>query len=100
MSVTLHIKEFGDLKLELFCKETPKACRNFLALCANQYYTGTKFHRNIKGFIIQGGDPTGTGKSGDSIYGKKFEDEFVDYLKHDRRGIFSMASSGPNTNGS
>ncbi|UKJ88948.1 peptidyl-prolyl cis-trans isomerase [Theileria orientalis] len=93
MSVTLHTN-FGDLKIELFCKDTPKTCKNFLALCASDYYTNTKFHRNIKGFLIQGGDPTGTGKGGESIYGEPFEDEFVAHLKHDRRGIVSMANPG------
>jgi peptidyl-prolyl cis-trans isomerase-like 3 len=58
------------------------------------------YHSNIKKFIIQGGDPTGTGKGGASIYGKYFDDEIVDTLKHDRRGTLSMANRGPNTNGS
>mmetsp|Transcript_3616 Transcript_3616/g.4415 ORF Transcript_3616/g.4415 Transcript_3616/m.4415 type:complete len:127 (-) Transcript_3616:42-422(-) len=58
------------------------------------------FHRNIKGFIIQGGDPTGTGKGGESIYGKKFDDEISGQLSHDRPGVMSMANSGSNTNGS
>jgi peptidyl-prolyl cis-trans isomerase-like 3 len=75
-------------------------CKNFLALAASNQYDNTIFHRNIKGFIIQGGDPTNTGEGGESIYGKPFEDEFVDSLKHDRRGMISMANSGPNTNGS
>lgn len=57
-------------------------------------------HRNIKGFMVQTGDPTGTGKGGESIYGDKFENEIVPSLKHDRRGIVSMANKGPNTNGS
>ena len=78
----------------------PKTCKNFLALTASGKYDNTIFHRNIKGFIIQGGDPSGTGKEGESIYGKPFEDEIADALKHDRRGILSMANSGPNTNGS
>nr|GMC75622.1 peptidyl-prolyl cis-trans isomerase CYP18-1 [Ipomoea batatas]GME02848.1 peptidyl-prolyl cis-trans isomerase CYP18-1 [Ipomoea batatas] len=74
--------------------------KNFLALCASGYYDGTIFHRNIKGFMIQGGDPTGTGKGGTSIWGKKFNDEIRESLKHNARGILSMANSGPNTNGS
>ncbi|CEM02628.1 unnamed protein product [Vitrella brassicaformis CCMP3155] len=88
--------------VELFCHQAPKCCKNFLALAASGYYNGTKFHRNIKGFMIQGGDPTGTGKGGASIYPNKyFEDEFVATLKHDRRGIVSMANLGrPSTNGS
>lgn len=76
------------------------AAKNFLALCASGAYDGTIFHRNIKGFIVQGGDPTGTGKGGESIYGKNFKDEFHPDLRHDRRGIVSMANSGPNTNNS
>jgi peptidyl-prolyl cis-trans isomerase-like 3 len=74
--------------------------QNFLALCASGYYDGTIFHRNIKGFMIQGGDPTGTGRGGNSIWGRKFNDEIRESLKHNARGILSMANSGPNTNGS
>eukprot|EP01068_Selenidium_serpulae_P005424 Selendium_serpulae@DN4019_c0_g1_i1.p1 len=100
MSVTIKTS-LGDLKGELYCLQAPKTCRNFLALAASGYYNGTTFHRNIKGFAIQGGDPTGTGKGGESIYGKHFEDEFEPTVKHDRRGVLSMANSGsPNTNGS
>ena len=103
MAVTLHIEGFGDMKFELFCKEAPMACRNFLALSAKGYYNGSKFHRNIRGFILQGGDPTGTGKGGESIYpteSKFFHDELVEGLKHDKRGVLSMANSGANKNGS
>ena len=99
MAVTLHTS-MGDLKLEVFCDSVQKTAENFLALCASGYYDGTIFHRNIKGFMIQGGDPTGTGKGGTSIWGDKFADEFASSLKHDSRGIVSMANSGPNTNGS
>lgn len=102
MSMTLHTN-LGDLKIELFCEEAPKTTTNFLALCASNYYDGTTFHRNIRGFMVQGGDPTGTGKGGKSIYDTsngKFEDEIVDSLTHSKRGICSMANSGPNTNGS
>ncbi|XP_021904490.1 peptidyl-prolyl cis-trans isomerase CYP18-1 [Carica papaya] len=99
MSVTLHTN-LGDIKCEIFCDEVPKAAENFLALCASGYYDGTIFHRNIKGFMIQGGDPTGTGKGGTSIWGKKFNDEIRESLKHNARGILAMANSGPNTNGS
>ncbi|KAG5589127.1 hypothetical protein H5410_039641 [Solanum commersonii] len=100
--------------------------QNFLALCSSDYYDGTIFHRNIKGFMIQGGDPTGTGKGGTSIWGKKFNDEIRESLKniiigdpidlgdsviwavasvtpstnHNARGMLAMANSGPNTNGS
>ena len=100
MSLTIHTT-LGDLKFELYCEQAPKACENFLALSASGYYDNTLFHRNIKGFIIQGGDPTGTGKGGESIYsGEKFEDEIDSTLRHDSRGVLSMANSGPNTNGS
>jgi len=99
MSVTLKTN-MGDLKLELHCDLAPRTCKNFLALCASGYYDNTIFHRNIKKFMIQGGDPTGTGKGGQSIYGKYFEDEIVESLKHDRRGVVSMANRGTNTNGS
>ncbi|XP_063858900.1 peptidyl-prolyl cis-trans isomerase-like 3 [Scylla paramamosain] len=99
MSVTLHT-DVGDIKIELFCEQCPKTCENFLALCASGYYNGNLFHRNIKGFMIQTGDPTGTGKGGQSIWGKKFEDEVRDDLKHSTRGTVSMANSGPNSNGS
>ncbi|KAM6397605.1 peptidyl-prolyl cis-trans isomerase-like 3 isoform 1-T1 [Pluvialis apricaria] len=99
MAVTLHT-DVGDIKIELFCERTPKTCENFLALCASNYYNGCVFHRNIKGFMVQTGDPLGTGKGGNSIWGKKFEDEFSEYLKHSVRGVVSMANNGPNTNGS
>eukprot|EP01050_Picozoa_sp_SAG11_P001501 SAG11_NODE_64_length_18817_cov_64.238327_20_plen_231_part_00 len=99
MSVTLHTN-MGDLKLEVYADVVRTTAENFLALCASGYYNGTKFHRNIKGFMVQGGDPTGTGKGGTSIWGRKFGDEFSPVLKHDSRGILSMANSGPNTNGS
>ncbi|XP_059608977.1 peptidyl-prolyl cis-trans isomerase-like 3 [Phlebotomus argentipes] len=99
MSVTLHT-DVGDIKIELFVEDCPKTCENFLALCASDYYNGSLFHRNIKGFIVQTGDPTGTGKGGESIYGGKFEDELKDSLKHSERGMVSMANSGPGTNAS
>uniref|UniRef100_F7D8B0 Peptidyl-prolyl cis-trans isomerase n=1 Tax=Equus caballus TaxID=9796 RepID=F7D8B0_HORSE len=99
MSVTLHT-DVGDIKIEVFCERTPKTCENFLALCASNYYNGCIFHRNIKGFMVQTGDPTGTGRGGNSIWGKKFEDEYSEYLKHNVRGVVSMANNGPNTNGS
>lgn len=99
MSVTLHT-DLGDIKLELFCADCPRTCENFLALCASNYYAGCLFHRNIPGFMVQTGDPTGSGKGGQSIWGAKFNDEIKDSLKHKTRGIVSMANSGPNTNGS
>ncbi|KAK9454929.1 cyclophilin-like domain-containing protein [Dipodascopsis uninucleata] len=99
MSVTLHT-DLGDIKIEVFCEAVPKAAENFLALCASGYYDNCKIHRNIKGFILQMGDPTGTGKGGESIWGGTFEDEIKPTLRHNARGIVSMANSGPNTNGS
>ncbi|KAI7863080.1 peptidyl-prolyl cis-trans isomerase-like 3 [Spinellus fusiger] len=99
MSVTLHT-DLGDMKIEVFCESVPKTAENFLALCASGYYDNSLFHRNIRGFILQTGDPTGTGKGGNSIWGQKFNDEIRLALKHNARGIVSMANSGPNTNGS
>jgi hypothetical protein len=82
------------------CDQVPRASYNFLALCASGYYNETTFHRNIKGFMVQGGDPTATGKGGSSVFDEpKFEDEIVQSLKHDKIGVVSMANSGPNTNG-
>uniref|UniRef100_F6ZJP7 Peptidyl-prolyl cis-trans isomerase n=2 Tax=Ciona intestinalis TaxID=7719 RepID=F6ZJP7_CIOIN len=99
MSVTLHT-DLGDIKMELNCEQTPKAAENFLALCASGYYDDNIFHRNIKGFMVQTGDPSGTGKKGTSIWKQHFDDEIVDSLRHNARGVVSMANSGPNTNGS
>ncbi|RKO92628.1 peptidyl-prolyl cis-trans isomerase-like 3, partial [Blyttiomyces helicus] len=102
-SVTLHT-DLGDLKVEIFCEAVPRAAENFLALCASGYYDSNLFHRNIKGFMIQvrilplRRDPTGTGKGGTSIWGRKFEDEIKSTLKHNARGILSMANKGPDTN--
>ncbi|THD23796.1 Peptidyl-prolyl cis-trans isomerase 3 [Fasciola hepatica] len=78
----------------------PTSQTNFLALCASDYYKGCIFHRNIKGFIVQTGDPTGTGKNGQSIWKRKFKDEFHESLRHNTRGMVSMANNGPDSNGS
>ncbi|XP_050445119.1 RING-type E3 ubiquitin-protein ligase PPIL2 [Cataglyphis hispanica] len=94
------LTNFGALNLELYCDLVPKTCENFMKHCQNGYYDGTKFHRSIRNFMIQGGDPTNTGNGGKSIWGKPFEDEFKPNLVHQGRGILSMANSGPNTNGS
>lgn len=99
MAVTL-LTDYGDMKVELYCEDCPKTCENFLALCASGYYNSSLFHRNIKGFMIQTGDPSGNGKGGTSIWGDKFKDEIVPHLKHNCRGTLSMANSGPDTNGS
>ncbi|RYP52630.1 hypothetical protein DL768_002280 [Monosporascus sp. mg162] len=124
-SLILHTT-FGDLSVELFAKQTPLTSRNFLQLCLDGYYDNTIFHRLVPGFIIQGGDPTGTGNGGESIYdggaysgdldpwpmdqrrgrnagptGVNFKDEFHSRLKFNRRGLLGMANEGkPDTNGS
>ena len=90
----------GTIEIELFADQTPKTVENFVGLSEKGYYNGVIFHRVIKNFMIQGGDPTGTGRGGASFWGGKFEDEFVSDLKHDTPGILSMANAGPNTNGS
>lgn len=98
--VALIKTSMGTIEIELFEKQTPKTVANFVGLSEKGYYNGVIFHRVIENFMIQGGDPTGTGRGGESIYGAKFEDEFVASLKHDEPGILSMANSGSNTNGS
>ncbi|XP_015795036.1 peptidyl-prolyl cis-trans isomerase ppi1 [Tetranychus urticae] len=90
----------GRFIVELYWLHAPKTCRNFAELANRGYYDGTIFHRVISDFMIQGGDPTGTGRGGSSIYGKTFDDEIHEDLKHTGAGILSMANSGPNTNGS
>ncbi|XP_055277967.1 spliceosome-associated protein CWC27 homolog isoform X2 [Moschus berezovskii] len=90
----------GDIDIELWSKEAPKACRNFIQLCLEAYYDNTIFHRVVPGFIVQGGDPTGTGTGGESIYGVPFKDEFHSRLRFNRRGLVAMANAGPHDNGS
>jgi peptidyl-prolyl cis-trans isomerase-like 1 len=90
----------GPIVLELYWQHAPRTCQNFYELAKRKYYDGTIFHRVIKDFMAQGGDPTGTGRGGESIYGKTFEDEITRELKHTGAGILSMANAGPNTNGS
>lgn len=90
----------GTIELELFAKETPKTVENFVGLANKGYYKGVIFHRVIDNFMIQGGDPTGTGSGGKSIWGKSFNDEIVPQLVFDKEGLLAMANSGPNTNGS
>ena len=90
----------GEIVIELYWSHAPMTCRNFAELTRRGYYNGTKFHRIIADFMIQGGDPTATGKGGSSIYGKTFDDEIHHDLKHTGAGILSMANSGPDTNGS
>jgi cyclophilin family peptidyl-prolyl cis-trans isomerase len=90
----------GTIEVELFDKLVPKTVENFAGLAKKGYYDGIIFHRVIDGFMIQTGDPTGTGRGGESLWGTKFADEFNPALKHDKPGILSMANAGPNTNGS
>ncbi|KAJ4405634.1 Peptidyl-prolyl cis-trans isomerase-like 1 [Didymella pomorum] len=90
----------GLITVELYNEHAPKTCKNFSGLAQRKYFDGLIFHRIISSFMIQGGDPTGTGRGGESIYGEKFEDEISPALKHTGAGILSMANSGPNTNGS
>lgn len=89
----------GDIKIRLFPELAPKAVENFKTHAENGYYNGLIFHRVINDFMIQGGDPTGSGMGGESIWGNSFEDEFTPEL-HNLRGAVSMANAGPNTNGS
>ncbi|MCR4926153.1 MAG: peptidylprolyl isomerase [Clostridiales bacterium] len=89
----------GDISIRLFSEFAPKAVENFTTHAKNGYYNGLIFHRVIKDFMIQGGDPLGTGMGGDSIWSRPFPDEFAEEL-HNLRGALSMANAGPNTNGS
>lgn len=90
----------GSINVELQTETAPRAVWNFVRLSKKGYYNRVSFHRNIRNFMIQGGDPTGTGKGGTSIWGKNFQDEFDGPLTHDSRGIMSMANKGKNTNSS
>jgi len=90
----------GTIEVSLFRDEAPKTVENFLGLAKKGYYNGIIFHRVIDNFMIQGGDPTGTGSGGESIYGKTFADEISPNRKFDHAGILAMANAGPNTNGS
>lgn len=119
MSVTLHTS-LGDIKIEIFCESVPKTAevspiplsichlgrskadipQNFLALCASGYYDGSLFHRLIPTFMVQTGAPSSQPKGGSSVWGEPFDDEIRPTLRHNARGIVSMANKGPNTNGS
>ena len=98
-TVALIRTNMGDIKVKLFPKEAPRAVENFVTHAKEGYYDGLIFHRVIKDFMIQGGDPTGTGRGGESIWGDSFEDEF-DPALHNLYGALSMANAGPDTNGS
>ncbi|KAJ2787809.1 cyclophilin peptidyl-prolyl cis-trans isomerase Cyp8 [Coemansia interrupta] len=94
------VTNLGEINLELHCDRAPRTCYNFIQLAKSGYYKGVKFHRSIRNFMIQGGDPTGTGRGGRSFWGKDFADEISKKLKHTERGVLSMANRGPGTNGS
>jgi len=91
---------YGNIELKMFEKEAPLAVENFTKLAQKGYYNGTTFHRVIKNFMIQGGDPTGTGMGGESIWGKEFKNEYSPNLVFDRPYLLAMANRGPDTNGS
>ena len=96
--VTLHTS-VGPITVELYYKHAPKTCQNFFELAKRGYYANVPFHRVISDFMIQGGDPTGTGRGGTSIYdGRAFKDEICAHLRFSRRGMLAMANAGPNTN--
>ncbi|KAK7513776.1 peptidyl-prolyl cis-trans isomerase-like 1 [Phyllosticta citriasiana] len=90
----------GTVTVELYTAHAPRTVQNFRTLAQRGYYNNVVFHRVIPDFMIQTGDPTGTGRGGSSIYGEKFEDEISSQLKHTGAGVLSMANSGPNSNGS
>ena len=98
-SVILETNQ-GKIEVELMPDIAPKTCENFLGLVEKGYYDGVVFHRVIKDFMIQGGDPTGTGRGGESFWKKPFADEFSKTAAFDAPGILAMANSGPGTNGS
>ncbi|KAL9541646.1 Peptidyl-prolyl isomerase cwc27 [Mucor bainieri] len=97
--VILHTTS-GDIEIELWGKETPRATRNFIQLCLEGYYDNTIFHRIVPDFLVQGGDPTGTGLGGESIYDDGFPDEFHSRLRFNRRGLVGLANTGQDDNGS
>jgi len=90
----------GDITLKLYPDAAPKTCENFATHVENGYYDGIIFHRVIPEFMVQGGDPTGTGRGGESIWGEPFEDECDPSVKFDKKGLLAMANAGPGTNGS
>lgn len=90
----------GIIEIKLLSDVAPKTCENMVGLVKKGYYDGLIFHRVIKNFMIQGGDPTGTGRGGESLWGGKFEDEVRSDVRFDKPGLLAMANAGPNTNGS
>ncbi len=99
MTVVLETNR-GNIEIKLFSDIAPKAVENFTGLVKKGFYDGLIFHRVIKDFMVQGGDPSGTGSGGASIWGGPFEDEVTPSVTFDRRGLLAMANAGPNTNGS
>lgn len=97
--VEFHTNQ-GLIRIKLFSEHTPKTTENFTGLVGKGYYDGLVFHRVIMDFMVQGGDPTGTGRGGESIWGKPFEDECTPELRFNKKGLLAMANAGPNTNGS
>lgn len=95
--ITIHTDK-GNIELEVYPDKAPKTVQNFATLAKKGFYNGITFHRVISDFMIQGGDPTGTGSGGESIYGGRFEDEIDPSLKFDGPGVLAMANAGPNTN--
>lgn len=103
MSESTHVlleTTAGTVTFKLFDSIAPKTCENFTGLIEKGYYDGLIFHRIISEFMIQGGDPSGTGRGGESIWGKAFEDEVDPNVRFDRPGLLAMANAGPHTNGS
>lgn len=99
-TIVVFETNLGTIELTLMPDIAPKTCENFLGLIQKKYYDGVPFHRIIKNFMVQCGDPTGTGAGGESIWGKPFADECSSTVKFDKPGLLAMANRGPNTNGS
>ncbi len=99
-TIVVFETNLGNIEITLMSDIAPKTCENFIGLVNKEFYNGIVFHRIIKNFMIQGGDPTGTGAGGQSIWGKPFGDECVATVKFDKPGLLAMANRGPNTNGS
>jgi peptidylprolyl isomerase len=99
-SVVVFETNQGNVEIKLYSDVAPKTCENFIGLVNKGYYNGLIFHRVIKGFMIQGGDPTGTGRGGESLWGRDFEDEVNPSVQFNKSGLLAMANRGPATNGS
>lgn len=97
-SIIILQTNHGDIEIKLFPEKAPKTCENFTGLVEKGYFDGLIFHRVIKNFMIQTGDPTGTGMGGNSLWGGSFEDEVTPELQFNRPGLVAMANAGPNTN--